>query len=110
MGLLESLIGIEPEDPGDPLNEMRRLASLLMTEIRLYNADLGLGDEAGLPEALVDELVKAHRLYTRRVGESESAREVFIVEAARVFAAGETDVVAAALEAELGRGSAVRPR
>lgn len=111
MKLLERFFGMTGSSPGDPLSEMRQLASLLVTEIRLYNEDAleEVGGGPRLPDRLTQELVRSYRMFAKQAGESESARAVFVAEAASALAGGDERLVAATLESEVGRPEPVRP-
>lgn len=95
MGFLRTLFGGSDGSPSDSSKEMRKLAILLATEIRLYNSDAVEDVGEGLPmsEVLQKELARSFRIYTKKVGSSAEAENIFRVEAARLLTGGDEDAI-----------------
>ncbi len=92
--LFKSLLGRKPGE-SESQSEMRRLATLLATEFKLYNS-AALKEARGtpqLPDELGREVAKAYRTYAEQVGGSEEAEGIFCREFARVITPGDEHLV-----------------
>jgi hypothetical protein len=75
--------------------DTRRLAGLLVTDVKLYNEKhvAALRQDLDSRQRVLAELGRAYEIYTRRVGDGQGAQGAFRDEAVRILADGDAGIL-----------------
>ncbi|MCP3960070.1 MAG: hypothetical protein GY719_19670 [bacterium] len=99
MELLKKLFGRKAPAVVDSEKERRRLAGLLATEIRLYNASAlaEMSAAAEPPAWFRKEVSRSYKTFVKSCGDSPDATAIFEAETARALTDGDVELVRAVL-------------
>jgi len=91
---LRGLFSPKPATAADP-DDRRRFASLVISELKLYNEKLvtGLRRDPSVINQLLPELRRAYEMYVARTDGSPEAKSVFREEAVRILANGDAQLL-----------------